>query len=258
MDKLPSQAGVSPTMRPLVKERRPRQRWVPRLVFGKNWDRHVAHAEDLSHTPGFERLRDALIAAAEPTARDDALDVGAGTGLLTLPLAARVDWVWAIDISPAMIDCLSSRALAAGLDNVQTAVVSATRLPLADSSIDLAMSNYCFHHLGAAGKRAALAELHRVLRPGGRLVFADMMFALRPATKRDRTVIASKISLLARRGPAGLWRLAKTGVRVLSFTGEHPAPTEWWQEALEEAGFIDVTVQPLAHEGGIAIAHKPR
>jgi ubiquinone/menaquinone biosynthesis C-methylase UbiE len=173
-------------------------------------------------------------------------------------LAARVDWVWAIDISPAMIDRLGSRALAAGLDNNQTAVVSATMLPLADSSIDLAMSNYCFHHLGAAGKRAALAELHRVLRPGGRLVFADMMFALRPATKRDRTVIASKISSLARRGPAGLWRLAKTGVRALTFTGEHPAPPEWWQEALEETGFIDVSVQPLAHEGGIAIAHKRR
>jgi ubiquinone/menaquinone biosynthesis C-methylase UbiE len=258
MDGQPSRAGVPPAIRPLVKERRPGQRWLPWPVLGKNWDRHVADAENLSHTPGFEWLRDALLGEAEPTARDRALDVGAGTGLLTLPLAARVDWVWAIDISPVMIDRLSSRALAAGLDNVQTAVVSATGLPLPDSSIDLAMSNYCFHHLGAAGKRAALAELHRVLRPGGRLVFADMMFALRPATKRDRNVIASKISSLARRGPAGLWRLAKNGVRVLTFTGEHPAPTEWWQEALEEAGFIDVTVQPLGHEGGIAIAHKPK
>lgn len=258
MDKLPFQASVSPEIRPLVKEHRPRHRWWPRPDLHKNWDRHVADAEALSHTPGFQQLRDAILDKAGPTSGDQALDIGAGTGLLTLPLAERVDWVWAIDISPAMIDCLSARALAAGLDNVQTAVVSATRLPLADGSIDLAMSNYCFHHLGQAGKRAALAELYRVMAPGGRLVFADMMFALRPSSKRDRTVIASKIRSLCRRGPAGFWRLAKTGIRILTFTGEHPAPTAWWQAALEEAGFIAVTVKPLAHEGGIAVAHKPK
>lgn len=257
MSKSQSQVGVPQVIRPLVDDRSPGQHRWPRPLLGKNWDRHVAHAEDLSHTPGFEALRDAILARAEPTGHEQALDVGAGTGLLALPLAERVDWVWAIDISPAMIECLSRRALEAGLDNVQTAVVSATGLPLADGSIDLATSNYCFHHLGAAGKRAALVELHRVLKPGGRLVFADMMFALTPATRRDRMVIASKVRSLLRRGPAGLWRLAKTSFRILTFAGERPAPTSWWQGALEEAGFIDVTVESLAHEGGIAVAHKP-
>ncbi len=258
MDKLPSQARLSPDISRVVEDQRPRHRWWPRPDLSKNWDRHVAHAEELSHTPGFEQLRDAILERAEPRGDDRALDIGAGTGLLTLPLAERVDWVWAIDISPAMIDCLSSRALVADLDNIQTAVVSATRLPLANDSIDLATSNYCFHHLGQAGKRAALAELYRVMQPGGRLVFADMMFALRASSKRDRTVIASKVRSIGRRGPAGFWRLAKAGFRILTFTGEHPAPTEWWKQALEETGFVDVTVQPLAHEGGIAVARKPK
>jgi hypothetical protein len=84
-----------------------------------------------------------------------------------------------------------------------------------------------------------------------------MMFAFRPTNQRDRNVIASKIRAMVRRGPAGLWRLVKTGFRVVTFTGERPAPPEWWHRTLEDAGFIDVSVEPLTHEGGIAVAREP-
>ncbi len=230
------------------------------LGFGllrKDWDRHVLHADELSRTPGFQQLRDEILDRAKPVAADRAVDVGTGTGLLALPLAERVASVWAIDVSTAMVEHLRSLVEGRELANVHPLVASADSLPLERESVDLVVSNYCFHHLGRAGKRRSLEEIHRVLAPGGRLVFGDMMFGMRPASRRDRRVVASKVRAMARRGPAGLVRIARNALRVATFTGERPAPPEWWRQALADAGFVDVTVECLVHEGGIASARKP-
>jgi selenocysteine lyase/cysteine desulfurase len=62
---------------------------------------------------------------------------------------------------------------------------------------------------------------------------------------------------LARRGLPGLWRLLKNAGRLLSGRGEHPANAAWWDDALRRAGFSEVRIETLAHEGGIAIAEAP-
>ena len=138
----------------------------------KNWDHHVADAEEVARGAGFLGLRKRIVTLAAPGERDVVVDVGSGTGLLTLALAPSVAEVWAIDISPAMTEYLRTKAQSAGLENISPAVAPATSLPLVDSSADLVVSNYCFHHLSDAGKDRAIAEAHRVLRPGGRLVLA--------------------------------------------------------------------------------------
>lgn len=223
----------------------------------KNWDAHVAHAEEVARGPGFRHLRDCILDAARPSAGETAADIGAGTGLLTLALAEAGVRVWAIDISPAMCDYLRAKATSAGLTGVDTAVSSAVSLPLVDGCVDLVVSNYCFHHLSDGDKRRALAEAHRVLRPGGRLVFADMMFGLGLAERRDRRVVRQKLRALLRKGPAGVLRVAKNAMRVLTRKWEQPARSAWWCQALEEAGFVDVAVEELAHEGGIGQGRRP-
>jgi SAM-dependent methyltransferase len=224
---------------------------------GKNWDRHVRQADELSRSPGFQDLRDRIVAKSSPRPDDCALDVGCGTGLLALAMAPTCAAVWAIDNAPAMVEHLRVVAAGQGVGNVYPLIASASSLPQMDASVDLVVSNYCFHHLDARGKRAALGEVMRVLRPGGRLVFGDMMFGWSPGEERNREVVWSKVRAIGRRGPGGWLRLARNAGRMLIGRGERPASPEWWRIALLEAGFDSIEIEVLAHEGGIASAIKP-
>jgi ubiquinone/menaquinone biosynthesis C-methylase UbiE len=225
-------------------------------TLAKDWDRYVAQAEDVARGPAFQELRDRIVDRANPRPEDQAVDIGAGTGLLTLGLAACVDRVWAIDVSPAMCDYLRAKVASAGFGNVEIAVASAISLPLVDGCADLAVSNYCLHHLSDQDKHRALSEIHRVLRPSGRLVIADMMFRPSLADRRDRRLVATKTRAMLRKGPGGYFRLAKNAVRFVTAAWERPARPEWWREALVGAGFDEVSVETLEHEGGIATGRK--
>lgn len=227
------------------------------MTLEKNWDNYVGHAETIARGPGFRDLRDRILEAAEARPGEHAVDVGAGTGLLALELGAVVDQVWAVDIAPAMCEYLRMKAASAGLENVAVATASAASLPLVDECADVVVSNYCFHHLDGDGKRAAIAEAYRVLRPGGRLVFGDMMFALGVGDARNRQVLRDKVLAMVRRGPAGLWRLLRNAVRIIGRRWERPAGAHWWEAELRRAGFVDVSVELLDHEGGVASARKP-
>ena len=226
-------------------------------ILAKNWDKHVVHAEDVSRVGGFRDLRERITARAELEPDDVVADLGAGTGLLSLALADDVQRVWAIDISPRMSEYLRVKAASAGLENIETVTASVLSLPLVDRSVTVVVSNYCLHHLRDADKRRALAEIHRVLRPGGRLVIGDMMFSVGLARPRDRRVMRTHLRAMLRKGPAGVARLARAAARLLTGRWEHPAPSDWWQRTLAEQGFVEIDVEPLAHEGGIAYARRP-
>lgn len=113
--------------------------------------------------------------------------------MLALELAGRVERVWAIGICSSMIDYLSTKAASAQLDNIGGAVVSAVSLPLVDACADIVVSKHCLHHLDDA-----LSEALQVLRPGGRLVFGEMMFDLDPADPRNRAIDEGAIAFARR------------------------------------------------------------
>lgn len=221
------------------------------IAAEKNWDRYVAHAEVVARTDGFQALRDRILERACIGGDEVVADIGAGTGLLTLPAAEAAARVWAVDISPRMCDYLATKARSADRQNVEPVIASAVSLPLMTGSIDVAISNYCLHHLNNDEKLIALAELHRVLRPGGRLVLADMMFTVGLANGRDRELIKSKVRALLAKGPGGAWRLARNAARLATGRWEKPAPVGWWERALVDSGFSQVEVELTDHEGGI-------
>jgi ubiquinone/menaquinone biosynthesis C-methylase UbiE len=95
------------------------------------------------------------------------LDLGSGTGFYTRELAPHVGTVYALDVQDAMGVRHREEGLAG---NVHLVTGVADALPFAADALDAAYSTMTFHEYAT---EAALAELARVLRPGGRLVTVD-------------------------------------------------------------------------------------
>lgn len=100
------------------------------------------------------------------------LEVGCGPGFVTERLLTLVPAgaVTAIDSDPDMVELARQRL--AGFDRVEVLEASVTDTGFADAAFDLATARLVFQHL--SDPVAALAELHRVLRPGGRLSVTDV------------------------------------------------------------------------------------
>jgi ubiquinone/menaquinone biosynthesis C-methylase UbiE len=100
----------------------------------------------------------------------EALDVGCGTGFLSLELAARGHRVTGIDFAPAMLTLAKEKAASAGAA-IRFEEADAENLPFAAASFDLVITRHVLWTLPHPG--AAIGEWIRVLRPGGRLAVID-------------------------------------------------------------------------------------
>jgi ubiquinone/menaquinone biosynthesis C-methylase UbiE len=214
----------------------------------KSWHNHV------NDSPAFEQIRAAVVRSAVVGAQDIVVDLGAGTGFLALEIAPLVSEVIAVDVSEQMLADLEQGAHDQAQRNIRSIVADLGTLDLPPRSVDVVVSSYALHHLTDEDKAQLLRRARVWLRPGGRVVIADMMFG-RTINRHDREIFLSKVSQLARKGPGGIWRIAKNMVRFGLRRGtERPVPPAFWVENAEAAGFVNVTYRSLGAEAGLLTA----
>lgn len=159
------------------------------------------------------------VALGEIRQGDTVLDLGSGAGidlLLSAKLVGATGKVIGVDMTPTMIERARANAAAAGLANVEVLEGIIEDLPVESESIDLVISN-CVINLSPEKKRV-FAELHRVLKVGGRISISDIVAEPMPAW-------ITEVSMLYSACIAGA------------------IPETEYLKGLREAGLVDVAVR---------------
>ena len=172
------------------------------------------------------------------------LEIGAGTGYFSLNLlqAGVLREATCTDISPRMVATLSANARRLGLD-VRATRADAEALPFADATFDLVLGHAVLHHLPNLPR--AFTEFQRVLRPGGRIVFAG-----------EPSRIGDRLARVPKRGArllAPAWRaLLKLSPAAAAGTDSGDAEDHTLENCVDIHAFAPGDLSDLARRSGLA------
>ncbi|WP_249714438.1 methyltransferase domain-containing protein [Rhizomonospora bruguierae] len=154
------------------------------------------------------------------------LDVGTGTGTVAALACARAAKVTAVDAEPSMLEIARRRA-----SDAETRQAVLPRLPFPDGCFDAVVANFVINHVGDPG--AAVREMRRVVRPGGRLAVTIWPYPSPPAQQLWNTIFDA----------AGVQR--PTDLPKVAPDKDFPRNRDGLTGLLDQAGLIDVRCELL-------------
>ena len=199
-------------------EERRSQRIENEIAAGKAWRDDGAWQiyESPAGQIGWKRRVDFLTEHLRPGM--DVLEVGCGTGILTVDLVPTGAKIIAVDISPELVEASRVRIKA---DNVEFRVANAFDLDFESDAFDHIVGSSVLHHLEVEG---ALSEFRRVLKPGGTLRLSE------PNMVNPQIFLQKNIPYLK---------------RLSGDTPDETAFVRWsLQRKMKKCGFVDVSARP--------------
>jgi ubiquinone/menaquinone biosynthesis C-methylase UbiE len=120
-----------------------------------------------------QRLAEYATASVAHPEKILAIDVACGPGTFTRPLAGRVGKAIGADLTPAMVEKARAEAARDGIANIEFVQGDIYALPFPNEFAEIVACGYAFHHMTEPAR--ALAEMVRVLKPGGRVAVTDII-----------------------------------------------------------------------------------
>jgi SAM-dependent methyltransferase len=212
-----------------------RESWVPdelATAGRENLDpAHVARYDDKENAGAAAEV--ALLFDRGLPERATVVDLGAGTGQFTLEIAPRTGRVVAVDVSPVMLERLTTKVRQADLRNVECVRAGFLTYEHAGPPVDLVYSRLALHHLPDFWKAVALHRMAQLLVPGGTMRLVDVVYGFDPAAagaSLERWMDASP-TVAAEDG----WTRAELEEHVRD---EHSTFTWLLEPMIERAGFV--------------------
>jgi ubiquinone/menaquinone biosynthesis C-methylase UbiE len=141
-------------------------------AFGK--DALLPFYDLLTRALGMGKVYDTLVAQADLGDGLRVLEIGCGTGNVTTRVKRAAPGADVVGIDPDPLALARSQRKVQGLSGIRFERAYAQQLPFEDGEFDRALSSMMLHHLDEDVKAAALAEVYRVLRPGGQFHIVDI------------------------------------------------------------------------------------
>ena len=209
-------------------------------------------------SPAVVAQRQAVLDALRLAPGERVLDIGSGPGMLVRQMAEAVGErgaVDAVDVSQSMLALAARRERSADAAPVEIAEADALALPFADASFDVAVSTQVYEYV--EDLPSALAEVRRVLRPGGRLLVLDtdwesLVWHSRDSSRMRRVLAAWDEHLADPHLPRRLPGLLEDAGFTLAAASVFTMLDVGWDPGNYSAGLIDMIAAYVPGHGGVS------